>query len=83
RGGLREALDRISVPTLIMGISSDTLYPTYQQRQLCELLSEGGCASEYVEIGSRHGHDGFLLELDQVGAALSPFLASVDKAEHR
>ena len=83
RGGLREALGRISVPTLIMGISSDTLYPTYQQRQLCELLAAGGCASEYVEIDSRHGHDGFLLELDQVGAALSPFLAGVEKSEHR
>ena len=83
RGGLGQALVRISVPTLVMGISSDTLYPTYQQRQLCQVLAGGGTPSEYVEIQSRHGHDGFLLDLDQVGAALSPFLAGVEKAEQR
>ena len=34
RGGLEAAMARIRVPTLTIGISSDMLYPTYQQRQM-------------------------------------------------
>ncbi|MGI9119601.1 MAG: homoserine O-acetyltransferase MetX [Acidimicrobiales bacterium] len=81
RGGLVGALDRVRVPTLVVGISSDTLYPPYQQRQVCQVLDAQGTPCEYVEIDSRHGHDAFLIDLDQVGAALSQFLADVDKAD--
>ena len=83
RGGLADALARITVPTLVMGIPSDTLYPTYQQRQLCELLGAAGTPCEYVEIDSRHGHDAFLIDLDQVGTALSQFLLDVSKSDPR
>ena len=38
RGGLRSAMARIRVPTLTMGIWSDMLYPSYQQRQIAELV---------------------------------------------
>jgi homoserine acetyltransferase len=34
-----------------------------------------------VEINSPHGHDAFLIDLDQVGAALSEFLTDVEKAQ--
>ena len=80
RGGLEEALARVSAPTLVMGISSDALYPTYQQCQVHDVLRGQGTASEYVEIDSPHGHDAFLLEAEQVGAALEDFLADVEKA---
>jgi homoserine O-acetyltransferase len=80
RGGMREALARISVPALVVGISSDSLYPTYQQRQVCEALDAQGTPNEYVEIDSRHGHDSFLIDLDQLGPPLARFLSDVDKA---
>ena len=38
RGGLTPAMARIRVPTLTMGIWSDMLYPSYQQRQIADLL---------------------------------------------
>ena len=79
RGGLEPAMARVKVPTLTMGISSDVLYPTYQQRQIHELLWRQGTPSEYVEIESPHGHDGFLLDLDQVGPALARFLDDMEK----
>jgi homoserine O-acetyltransferase/O-succinyltransferase len=79
RGGLDQALSRIRVPTLAVGIWSDVLYPAYQQRQIASLLDAQGCRSRYVEIDSQHGHDSFLIDLDQVGAALGPFL---DKPEN-
>jgi homoserine O-acetyltransferase len=77
RGGEAEALARIAVPTLVIGVDSDTLYPTYQQRAIVDALAR----AQYVEINSPHGHDAFLLEFDQVGAAVSEFLTTVEKAE--
>ena len=74
RGGLDSALSRISAPTLAMGITSDVLYPAYQQRAIHEAVAARGRSSEYVEIRSAHGHDAFLLDLDQVGPPIARFL---------
>jgi homoserine O-acetyltransferase len=79
RGSLEEALTRITGPTLVVGISSDILYPSYQQRTLCADLQAVGTPSRYVEIASPHGHDAFLLDLDQVGDAVSELLTEVEK----
>ena len=74
RGSLDTAMSRIKAPTLVMGISSDILYPTYQQKQIHSILSEKGVDSTYVEIDSPHGHDAFLINFDQVGAPIDAFL---------
>lgn len=79
RGGLVAAMRRITAPTLTMGIWSDMLYPAYQQRQIKELLTANGTPCEYVEIDSPHGHDAFLINLDQVGEPLAAFLDGVAK----
>jgi homoserine O-acetyltransferase len=79
RGGLKAAMGRIRVPTLTMGIWSDMLYPSYQQRQIRDLLVDLGTPCDYVEIDSPHGHDAFLIELDQVGAPIARFLDEVAK----
>ena len=62
-----------------MGISSDILYPSYQQRQIHTLIESGGTPAEYVEIDSPHGHDAFLINLDQVGKPVQRFLEQVSK----
>ncbi|HUF33732.1 MAG TPA: homoserine O-acetyltransferase [Acidimicrobiales bacterium] len=80
RGGVAKALRRVGVPMLVMGVSSDLLYPTYQQRQIRDAVIEAGGTCDYVEIDSVHGHDGFLLEVEQVGPALSAFIEGVEKA---
>jgi homoserine O-acetyltransferase len=74
RGSLQTAASRISAPVLSIGISSDILYPTYQQKQIRDIISETGGSCEYVEIDSPHGHDAFLINLDQVGKPLVEFL---------
>ena len=74
RGSLQTAAARITAPVLSMGISSDILYPTYQQKQIREIINETGGSCEYVEIDSPHGHDAFLINLDQVGKPLVEFL---------
>lgn len=53
------------------------MYPSYQQREIARLVGENGGRTEYVEIDSPHGHDSFLIELDQVGRAVSSHLTRV------
>lgn len=74
RGNLQTAISRISAPVLSVGISSDILYPTYQQKQIRELINQTGGSCEYFEIDSPHGHDAFLINLDQVGKPVAKFL---------
>ncbi len=82
RGGVDSALARIAtgeVPLLTIGINSDILYPVYQQQELYEgLLAQGGDAT-YTELDSPHGHDGFLIEREQLFAPLSEFLDRIEK----
>jgi homoserine O-acetyltransferase len=75
RSGRGPALRRIRVPTCTMAITSDTLYPPYQQDALRDGLMGHGIPVDHVVIDSPHGHDGFLLEFEQVGAAIDKFLA--------
>lgn len=78
RVSLERAMSRITMPALTIGISSDILYPTYQQKQIHELLQRQGTPSTYVEVDSPHGHDAFLINLDQVGKPIKSFLESLD-----
>ena len=77
RGNLHRAMALITVPNLTIGIDSDMLYPSYQQRHMSELLSEVGVPNEYVEINSPHGHDAFLIHFDEVGEPIARFLDRV------
>jgi homoserine O-acetyltransferase len=67
-------MERVTARTLAIGISSDILYPTYQQRQIRDLVAAGGVPAEYVEVESPHGHDAFLIDLQQVGRPIAAWL---------
>jgi homoserine O-acetyltransferase len=54
----------ISAPVVVAGICSDRLYPLRLQHELAELVPT---ADGLHVIASDHGHDGFLIETDQVG----------------
>lgn len=73
RGDLATALSRVTARTVVAGIDSDRLYPLHQQQQLADLIPTSG-PLQVVE--SPHGHDGFLIEAEQVGALLRDLLAS-------
>lgn len=64
RGGIEAALSRVTAETVVAGIDSDRLYPLAQQQRLADGIPTSG-SLEIVK--SFHGHDGFLLEADQVG----------------
>lgn len=75
RGGTAAALERVTSPTLVVSIDSDGLYVPAQQQALHAALLAGGADSELVVVRSDHGHDGFLTEAAEVGAAIGGFLA--------
>jgi homoserine O-acetyltransferase len=70
RGRDRDVLRRVTVPTRVLGISSDRLYPLYLQQQIAD---EIGVDLDVVE--SPFGHDGFLLEADEIGRIVADLLA--------
>jgi len=81
RGGIENALGTVTMPALVLGINSDVLYPLEEQKELFRLL--GSKEKEFVVIDSNEGHDGFLLEHDQVGSAVTKFLSEVEELDHK
>jgi homoserine acetyltransferase len=67
------------IPTLVLGVSSDILFPAWQQREIAETLRKGGNEKVvHLELGEDHslfGHDTFLLDLEGVGGELSRWLS--------
>ncbi|KAG2411500.1 hypothetical protein HFD88_009055 [Aspergillus terreus] len=64
-----EALSQINQPVLILGIPTDVLYPYSEQQQLAAFIPR----AVFEPIHSADGHDGFLLESDQINVALAKF----------
>jgi len=69
RGGEIMALNEISIPTLVIGFDTDTLVPVHLQKFLVEHLP----LSQYKEIQSVCGHDGFLKDTDQIAPIIQKF----------
>lgn len=63
-GTTAEVLRSLQQPVLLIGISSDILCPPEEQRMMAAQLPY--CHHE--EISSRYGHDGFLIETEQISA---------------
>lgn len=67
-----------SHPTLILGVTSDILFPAWQQREIAESLRlAGNKMVTHVELGedvSLFGHDSFLLDLKHIGGNVGRFL---------
>jgi homoserine O-acetyltransferase len=69
RGGAAAALARMRAHPTIIGVDSDRLYPLVQPSALADLLGV-----PLRVIRSQRGHDGFLVETDQVNAILADAL---------
>ena len=70
RNSVESALKTIKARTLVIGITSDLLYPILEQEYLQQTIP---CA-ELLTISSDFGHDGFLLEYDKIETALKIFI---------
>src|SRR5271156_2947556 len=68
-----EALGSLRQPALVLGIESDGLFTFAEQQELAEGLPNG----RLEKITSPEGHDGFLLEFDQVNRHILAFMREV------
>jgi homoserine O-acetyltransferase len=69
-GNLIAVLQSIQQPTLIIGISSDILCPVDEQQFMATYMPN---ASLEI-IHSTYGHDGFIIETQQITNLLKPFI---------
>lgn len=69
RGAYPEILAAIDQPALVVSVSTDALYPPEEQRELAELMP----AAQYEILDSAHGHDGFLIETEDLGGKIRRF----------
>ncbi len=70
RGGIHQALEQIKSNTLVVGIQSDILFPMIEQVTLAAYIPN----AKFELINSKFGHDGFLIEFDQMLDLLEKFM---------
>ncbi|MFT4092257.1 MAG: homoserine O-acetyltransferase [Niabella sp.] len=71
RGGAVRALNSIKAKTLALSLEGDILFPPYEQEFLASNIPD----AHVKLILSDYGHDGFLLEFEQLTEAIRNFLA--------
>ncbi len=70
RVSVERALNQITAKTLVIGISSDILFPNQEQEFIAEHIKN----SELKIIDSFYGHDGFLIETAKLTELIKGFL---------
>jgi homoserine O-acetyltransferase/O-succinyltransferase len=69
RGSVEAALASIRSKALLLAIGSDILFPPSEQKFLQENIKD----SVYKEIDSLYGHDGFLIETNEIAVVIRDF----------
>ena len=67
RGGVAKALATIKAESTVIAITSDGLFPPQEGKQWAAYIPN----CHYIEIYSQFGHDGFLLETEQIIESLN------------
>ena len=70
RGGVETALADVDARALVVTVDTDRLYLPSQSRRMAAALP----ASRLHVVRSDFGHDGFLIEVEQVGRLVTEFL---------
>lgn len=70
RTSVQAALHSIKAKTLVIGISSDILFPPQEQELLAAYIPN----AQLAIINSHYGHDGFLLEYEEITRLLEEFI---------
>ena len=74
RGKLENALQQIKAKTLVIGIQTDILFPVSEQQFIAEHIPN----ASFKLITSLFGHDGFLLEYEQIEKLIVSFIREGD-----
>jgi len=72
---LEDGMAKVDVRrALVVGVTTDILFPCRQQREVAEIMSATGTEVEYVEIDSVNGHDAFLIDDAHFSPVVKKFL---------
>ena len=74
RGDFEDVLRSIRQPALVVTIDTDVLYPPEEQRVMARHMP----AARLARLASPHGHDGFLIQVDEVSAMVTEFRDRVE-----
>ena len=70
RGPLEAVLKHVETPALVVGISSDVLYPATEVAELAHSLGN----AEFALLDKPQGHDAFLIETDELNSIVTEWL---------
>ncbi len=73
-GSLEQAFAPVEAESLILGFTSDWLFPPQQNRDIALALLRAGKRASYAELETDLGHDSFLLESEQLYGLVRNFL---------
>ncbi|OAD73460.1 hypothetical protein PHYBLDRAFT_88026, partial [Phycomyces blakesleeanus NRRL 1555(-)] len=72
---LINGMRNLTMPTLVLGVQSDILFPVWQQKEIAECLrAAGNKRVTYYELDAMFGHDTFLIDRVSVGGAVKGHL---------
>lgn len=75
-GSLEAAFAPVEADAMVVGFTSDWLFPMDQNRSIVTALLRAGKQASYAELETDLGHDSFLLESPQLYDLVRDFLAS-------
>lgn len=77
-GSVTGGLGRICIErALVIGVSTDILFPLAQQEQIADGLRVAGAQVDFVALDSPQGHDAFLVDIKNYSRAIGGFMRSL------
>ena len=78
-GSLEQAFAPVQAETLVLGFTSDWLFPPEQNQAVALALLRAGKRASYAELDTDLGHDSFLLESPELYELVRGFLERPEK----
>ena len=79
RESVEKALQQIKANTLVIGITTDILFPVADQ----QFIADNVLGAQLKTIHSNYGHDGFLLEFEQIEKSILHFMTKHKAKVHK
>jgi homoserine O-acetyltransferase len=73
-GGLEDTFAPVKAKMLIVAVSSDWLFPADQSKAIANALLRAKKAVSYCLLEAPHGHDAFLVDIDNLVSVVKAFL---------
>jgi len=73
-GSLSAALSNVTADFLVVSFSSDWRFPVERSREIVRALQSNKLNVSYAEVESAHGHDSFLIEVDDYEQVMRAYL---------